>query len=216
MRPRKLSGLVASVAGMNDLRELHRRVMDVSTSVVAQVRPDQLDLRTPCSAWDLGQLLAHMIGQNHGFAAVADGETSDRSVWAVRPVVDDPAKEYAASAERVVSAFAADDLYEREFWLPEIRGGVTLPAETGVSFHFIDYVVHSWDVARAIDVPVSFEDDVLAAALPIAEAVPDGANRTAPGAAFQPRLAVNPAETFDRVLALLGRSSAWRANRSAP
>jgi hypothetical protein len=39
----------------------------------------------------------------------------------------------------VVPSFAADDLAERNFWLPGIRGGVTLPALTGVTFHFIDY-----------------------------------------------------------------------------
>jgi hypothetical protein len=38
----------------------------------------------------------------------------------------------------VVSAFA-EDLAERDVWLPGIRGGVTLPALTGVTFHFIDY-----------------------------------------------------------------------------
>ena len=44
----------------------------------------------------------------------------------------------------------------------------------------------SWDVGRSIDVPVSFDDEGLAAVLPIAEPVPDGANRTVPGAAFKP------------------------------
>jgi uncharacterized protein (TIGR03086 family) len=196
-----------------DLRDLHRRVMHASTEIVAHVSADQLKLRTPCSEWDLGQLLAHMIGQNHGFAAVADGETSDLSVWADRPVSSDPAAEYAASAERVVSAFAADNLLEREFWLPEIRGGVTLPAPVGISFHLIDYVVHSWDVARSIDVPVGFDDEVLAAALPIAEQVPDGANRTVPGAAFKPGIEATSGTTFDRVLALLGRSPDWPKSR---
>ncbi|HEU4946052.1 MAG TPA: TIGR03086 family metal-binding protein [Kribbella sp.] len=192
-----------------DLRELHRRVLEISTDIVAQVAPDQLHLSTPCSEWDLGRLLAHMIGQNYGFAAAADGETSDRSVWADRPVASDPGAEYAASAERVVSAFAAEGLLDRAFWLPEIRGGVTLPAPTGISFHFVDYVVHSWDVARSIDVPVSFDDEVLAAVLPIAEAVPDGVNRTVPGASFQPALETSSAAVLDRVLALLGRSPDW-------
>ncbi|MEU4389200.1 TIGR03086 family metal-binding protein [Kribbella sp. NPDC023855] len=194
---------------MNDLRELHRRVMDVSTAVVGQIRFDQLGVRTPCSEWNLGELLAHMIGQNYGFAAAADGETESLAVWADRPVDSDVEKEYAASAERVVSAFAVDDLYERQFWLPQVRGGVTLPAETAVGFHFVDYVVHSWDVARAIGVPVEFDDEVLTAVLPIAEAVPDGANRTVPGASFQPGLAVETSDTFDRVLTLLGRSPDW-------
>lgn len=189
--------------------ELHSRVMVVSTTIVAQISLDQLNRPTPCSEWDLGQLLAHMIGQNHGFAAAADGETSDRSVWADRPVEADVAKEYAASAERVVSAFAVDDLGDRDFWLPEVRGGVTLPAATSVGFHFVDYVVHSWDVARAIGVPVAFDDEVLAAVLPIAEAVPDGANRAVPNASFQPALPATSAATFDKVLTLLGRSPNW-------
>jgi uncharacterized protein (TIGR03086 family) len=206
-----------SVLGMTkpdqDLRDPHRLVMRASTEIVAQVSADQLTLRTPCSEWDLGQLLAHMIGQNHGFAAVADGETSDLSVWADRPVRSDPAAEYAASADRVVSAFAADDLLGRDFWLPEIGGGVTLPAPVGISFHFVDYVVHSWDVARSIDVPVSFDDEVLAAVLPIAEQVPDSANRTVPGAAFKPGIEATIGTTFDRVLALLGRSPDWPKSR---
>lgn len=195
-----------------DLRGLHRRVMQTSTAIVAQVSPDRLRRPTPCSEWDLGRLLAHMIGQNYGFAAVADGETSDLSVWADRPVVRDPAGEYAASAERVVVAFAADGLLERSFWLPAIRRGVTVPAPIGISFHFVDYVVHSWDVARSIGVPVVFDDEVLMAALPIAEAVPNGVNRTAPGSAFQPGVKTDSPATFDRLLAVLGRSPDWPAN----
>ncbi|MDX6282482.1 MAG: hypothetical protein QOH03_3553, partial [Kribbellaceae bacterium] len=120
-----------------------------------------------------------------------------------------PAKEYTASAERVVAAFSVDDLLLREFWLPEVRGGVTLPAETGVSFHFIDYVVHSWDVARSIGVQAGFDDEVLAAALPIAEAVPDGANRSVPGASFKPALGTGGPGAFNRILTLLGRSPDW-------
>jgi uncharacterized protein (TIGR03086 family) len=100
-------------------------------------------------------------------------------------------------------------LLGREFWLPEIRGGVTLPAPVGISFHLVDYVVHSWDVARSIDVPVSFDDQVLAVVLPIAEQVPDGANRPVPGAAFKPGIEATSGTTFDRVLALLGRSPEW-------
>jgi len=110
----------------------------------------------------------------------------------------------------VVAAFSVDDLYERDFWLPEVRGGVTLPAETSVGFHFVDYVVHSLDVARSIGVPVTFDDEVLAAVLPIAEAVPDGANRAVPGASFQPAIGSDTSSVFDRVLTVLGRSPDWR------
>ncbi len=58
---------------MSDIRVLHRRALQVSVDAVNRVRPDQLALPTPCAEWDLGRLLAHMTGQNHGFAAVARG-----------------------------------------------------------------------------------------------------------------------------------------------
>ncbi|TJZ54696.1 TIGR03086 family protein [Streptomyces piniterrae] len=190
--------------------------MSIATEVVSRVRPDQLGLPTPCAAWDLGQLLAHMVGQNHGFAAVARGETSDASVFADRPVGEDPGADFAASARDVVAAFNEEGVTERKFWLPEIRDGIMLPATTSMGFHFIDYVVHSWDVAASLGRSVEFDADILARSLPIAEAVPGGKAREAADSAFapileRPDLLERPQEatTLDRILALLGRSPEW-------
>ncbi|GAA1359952.1 TIGR03086 family metal-binding protein [Streptomyces beijiangensis] len=195
---------------MSDLITLHRRVMETTTGVVAAVRPGQLALPTPCGEWNLSQLLAHMTGQNHGFAAVARGERSDASVFADRPVDEDPAAGFAASAADVLTAFAEPGVLERGFWLPEIRDGITLPGRIAVGFHFIDYVVHGWDVAASLGVPITFDAEVLAAGVPIAEAVPDDTSRKAAGAAFAPGLDSTPdAAPFDRILRLLGRDPGW-------
>jgi uncharacterized protein (TIGR03086 family) len=95
--------------------------------------------------------------------------------------------------------------------LPEISTELTFSAARAIGFHFIDYVVHGWDVARALDVPYVLPDGLAAAALPIAEAVPsDGPARERPGAAFAPRLpATDGAPALDRILRLLGRSPDW-------
>ena len=197
---------------MTDLRVLHRRALQVAVDAVNRVRPDQLGLPTPCSAWNLGRLLAHMTGQNHGFAAAARGESSDRSVFDDRPVGDDPGGVHAASAADLVAAFAEEGGLARGFWLPEIRDGQTFPGRTAVGFHLVDSVAHAWDVARSIGETVSFDDEVLAAALAVSEQVPDGANREAPGASFKHGLAIDAgAPTLDRILALLGRSPDWKA-----
>ncbi|MGW0554004.1 TIGR03086 family metal-binding protein [Streptomyces sp. NPDC002926] len=205
-----MSGRTAERA--TPLTELHRRVMEVTTAVVNTVGSGRLALPTPCAAWNLGQLLAHMTGQNHGFAAVARGEKEDASVFADRPVGDDPAGVFAASAHEVTAAFAEEGVLEREFWLPEIRKGGGFPARLGIGFHFIDYVVHGWDVAVSIGAGIRFDDEVLTTALPIAEAVPDGSPRTLAGAAFAPGLATAPdAVPLDRILTLLGRDPLWAA-----
>lgn len=194
---------------MSDIRVLDQRALKVTEAIVDRVDAGRLDRPTPCSEWDLGQLLAHMTGQNHGFAAAARGEVTDRSAWADRPVGDDPGGVFAASAADVTAAFAEEGVLEREFWLPEIRGGQMFPAHQAIGFHFVDYVVHGWDVAASIGVPVEFDVDLLEAVLPIAEQVPGGASRTRVGAAFKLGLD-EPAEgLLDRILLMLGRSPRW-------
>jgi uncharacterized protein (TIGR03086 family) len=95
---------------MTDIRPLDHRALAVTEEIVDQVKPVHLSRPTPCADWSLRQLLAHMIGQNYGFAAAADGESSDRTVWADRDFGDDPAPAFRASSARVSAAFAREGL----------------------------------------------------------------------------------------------------------
>jgi uncharacterized protein (TIGR03086 family) len=192
-----------------DFQELDRRAVLTSRRIVASVTIADLDRPTPCAAWTLRALLEHMIAQHHGFAGAVDGVTDDLSIWKTASFGDDPVGAYDKAVERVLAAFGAEGVLGRPVYLPEIRDGVTVPAPLAMSFHFIDYVVHSWDVAMTIGAPVSFDDDVLDAALKVAVRVPDGAERQAPDAAFAPGRATTSTDKLDRVLALLGRSAGW-------
>lgn len=194
-----------------NIRELDARAVRASVEVVSQVRTDDLARPTPCSPWTLADLLAHMTAQHDGFAQAIGGAT-DLADWAVRPLGDDPVPAYRAAAERVVAAFAADGVLTRRITLPEVSTTVTFDATTAIGFHFIDYLVHGWDVARALGVAFTPEPDLVAAATPIAQAVPDDDRRRQPGSPFAPGLAV-PADAspWDRLLARLGRSPAWSA-----
>lgn len=195
---------------MADVRDLDRRTLAVTVDVIRGVSDDQLDLPTPCARWTLRQLLAHMIGQHYGFAAAARGETSDRSVWADRPVGSDFRDAYADAVNEVTAAFSAQDMLGRRLWLPEIRDAGRFPAEMAIGFHFLDYIVHGWDVARCRGVPVVFEPDLIDEVLVRAAQVPEGEARLSPGAAFRPGVAVpEDAAPLDRVVAMLGRSPHW-------
>ncbi|HEY2553542.1 MAG TPA: TIGR03086 family metal-binding protein [Streptosporangiaceae bacterium] len=195
---------------MADIRELNRRTLEATVGIVGRVSPAQLSQPTPCADWTLRQLLAHMTGQHYGFAAAASGETEDMTVWADRPAGDDFAAAYARAVARVTAAFSEVDLGRDRLWLPEIRAAVRFPAEMAIGFHFLDYVVHGWDVARSIGVPVSFDSEVLDEVQVRAAQVPEGEARLAPGAAFRPAVTEPPdASPLDRVVARLGRSPRW-------
>jgi uncharacterized protein (TIGR03086 family) len=193
-----------------DIQELDRRAVELSRSLVVTVTPEQLALPTPCADWDLGGLLAHMIIQHHGFASAVDGERTGLADWHPVPVGDDPVSAYRKAADRVIASFGADGALDRMAFLPEIRDGVTVPGRVAMSFHFIDYVVHSWDVAATLGRRLGIDDDMLDAALVVTARVPDDDASRQPGMAFGPKLTEpSDAGKLDRVLSALGRSPKW-------
>jgi uncharacterized protein (TIGR03086 family) len=193
-----------------DILELDRRAVELSRSVVVTVTPGQMSQPTPCADWDLGALLAHMIIQHHGFARAVDGERTDVADWQPVPVDDDPIGRYHKAADRVILSFGTAGALERTAYLPEIRDGITVPGRVAVGFHFVDYVVHTWDVAATLRLPLSVDDDLLAAALVVAAQVPDDDASRQPGMAFGPKVPDAPdGDRLDRLLRMLGRSPKW-------
>ncbi|MGW1994910.1 TIGR03086 family metal-binding protein [Embleya sp. NPDC001921] len=193
------------------IREVDARAVRYSVELVERVTADDLDRPTPCAGWALADLLAHMTAQHRGFAKAAAGDGKDRAHWALPSRGPDAAATYRESAAAVISAFAEVPSEETEFDLPEFGVAHGFPADQAIGFHFIDYLVHGWDVARALDIAFEPDDDLVAAGLPVALAVPDDDHRLRPGAAFAPSLDTwDQAETLNRILLYLGRSPQWR------
>jgi uncharacterized protein (TIGR03086 family) len=196
-----------------NIRELDRRVMAVSARLVASVTPQHWDDPTPCAQWRVADLLAHIIGQYHGFALAASGRPTGVEAFAPRPTTSrELAADYAAAAELVTGAFDDDGVLERRFHLPEIRDGASFPASAAIGFHLVDEVVHAWDLARALGMPVDFDAEVLQVALTVARQVPDDPASRSEGAAFGPGTDPGAGRpTLDRIVALLGRDPDWAA-----
>jgi uncharacterized protein (TIGR03086 family) len=193
-----------------DIRELDRRAMDVTAGIVSLITPAQLDDPTPCEGWLVRDLLAHIIGQYHGFALAASGRPTSVQEFRPRPVTADPATSYARAAALVTEAFAEDGVPDRRFHLPELRDGGSFPATAAIGFHLVDEVAHAWDLAKSIGVPVDFDDEVLRAALSIARQVPNDPASRGEGRAFATAEPADPSlATLDRIVALLGRRPDW-------
>jgi uncharacterized protein (TIGR03086 family) len=197
-----------------DLRSLHRIAVLASVDVVSAVTTDDLSRPTPCAGWNLADLLAHMTVQHRGFAAAARGEGAELAIWEPATVADavtsDPVASYAAAAAAVIDAFAGPEVLDAMFALPDFGPGATFPGSVAISFHLVDYVVHSWDVARTLGHSFELPADVVAAALPVAFVVPDGDFRTTANAFFGPAIpSTESVDDLDRILAYLGRSPEW-------
>jgi uncharacterized protein (TIGR03086 family) len=190
-----------------DVVELDRIAVQEAARVVASARggdDGNWARETPCAGWDLRRLVAHMTAQHHGFAAAARGVGGDPEYWREQEGTGEPARAHRAAADTVLGAFAEPGVLEREFVLPELGGG--FPGRTAIGFHFVDCVVHAWDVAATLGVRLHLADEMLTAALAVARRVPTDPAGRGPGFAFAPALNVTDgAGPLEETLRLLGR-----------
>jgi uncharacterized protein (TIGR03086 family) len=180
------------------MQTLHRHALDLASELVAAIRPADLGRPTPCAGWDLAALLAHMTGQNHGFADALRGGTDVAAYTPVPGVAAWPGSvaDLLDAAERP----ATDAVL-----LPEISTERRFPVAVVLGFQTLDTAVHAWDVATALGRVWRPDPELAAAVLEQARLVPAGPARTAPGAAFAPVVEVQGADSWTTALALLGR-----------
>ncbi|GAB3684115.1 TIGR03086 family metal-binding protein [Saccharopolyspora tripterygii] len=114
-------------------------------ALLSTVTDDQLDLPTPCSEYDVGEVIAHVDEAAQGFTALASA----------RPGPGD-ARSHVLELGRAWSSPAA--------WGGETAaGGVLLRNEVWGRIALTEVVVHGWDLAQATGTPLHLTDDTLRA-----------------------------------------------------
>ncbi|MER6379108.1 TIGR03086 family metal-binding protein [Streptomyces sp. NPDC001250] len=187
-----------------DFVELDRIAVQEAVRVVDLVTAADWARETPCAGWTLRRLVAHMTAQHMGFAAAARGAGRDPEHWRESEDLREPAEAHRSAAATALTAFAEPGVTEREFTLPNLGD---VPGGRAVGFHFVDYVMHAWDVAAALGTTVEFPEHLLGAALDVARAVPADPGRRGPGFSFAPALEVPEGSgPLAEALRLLGRS----------
>jgi len=168
-----------------------------SVSVADHVRS------TPCKGFDLGALVAHLVGGLRGFADVGEGKPlrfdADPDLKTERAGV-----EYRKASDRLVAAFREPGMLERSFAMP---WGDTTGAQL-IGFELIEVVVHGWDISRSLGRTAPFDDDLVEAALFGARLWVDDSTRTPQ--LFGPEVPVSAgAPALDRLVGFLGRQPDW-------
>jgi uncharacterized protein (TIGR03086 family) len=111
--------------------------------VVGGIRPDQLDLATPCDEFTVRGVLEHMIGGATMFAAAYRGDAP------VEPATDDPIAGVQTALGDLVAAITAPGALDRTIDAP--FGAID--GETFARFVVLDGLVHGWDMAVATGQP---------------------------------------------------------------
>ena len=177
-----------------EVLELQDGALDATGRVVAAIRPDQLALPTPCTEWNVRQLIEHLVEGNDMFARAANEGAAGH-------VVDDPFEAYAASSAAVRQAWRQPGVLEREATMPF----GTVPGWVAVRMHFVDHLVHGWDLAKATGQDTAIDDRLATAAYEEMTAALEASSR-GPGMAFGPEVACSrDAPVYERLVAFLGR-----------
>lgn len=181
---------------MSDLIGRHRRACDGFSRVVGLVQPDQWDRPTPCTDWDARALVEHVIGF-HDFLLLRP-----LGVRAHRPRTD-PAARWQATFSALFDALDNVEVLEQATELP--GGGRSTPRQMLAALT-TDVLVHTWDLARAVDQTPALDPELCTAAYDAARR--SGIPRDA--GMFGAEIPVSAdADAPTRLIAFYGRDPSW-------
>ena len=131
-----------------DQADLHRRAVEEFGARVKAVGDDQWELTTPCSDWNVRQLVNHLVYENRWTVPLMNGRSiADVGVRYEGDLLGDrPKQAWDESSAEAVQAVGADGAIDR---IVDLSSGPT-PAREYVSQLFADHLIHAWDLARAI------------------------------------------------------------------
>jgi uncharacterized protein (TIGR03086 family) len=177
--------------------ELLQRAVDQLDGLIARIRPEQAELRTPCPGWDLRQLVNHIVYDVDLFTAMTRG--AERGSPDVDRIGDDWLGAYRSATGGLISDWQARGT---DGTLKTSLG--EFPLTWAVGQQMVDLAVHGWDVARSLGEPIDgLDTDVGEASL---EWLRENLKPQYRGEAFGAEVPAPPtAPLYDRLAAFSGR-----------
>jgi len=184
--------------------------LEAAERVLLAVRDDQWTNPTPCTDWQVRDVVNHMVVGNDLFARIVRGEVRPAANRAMPGSGPDFLSAFRESAAALLGAFRQPGVLDRTVTVP----AGTVPGVVALRLRVVEMLVHGWDVARATGAPASFPDDLAEQALAFSRGklpdVPAGRTPFAP-----PQPVAEDAPAIDRLAALLGRPVAQYARPRA-
>ncbi|KIH98408.1 hypothetical protein LP52_13300 [Streptomonospora alba] len=185
---------------MTDLLELHGQAMAEFDRRVRAIRVTQWGDPTPCSDWDVHDLLNHLTGEQLWVPFLLAGGTMEEAGDRYEGDVlgEEPVATWEVASRESRSAWLQPGALERTVHL----SFGDAPGELYLWQMTFDLAVHAWDMARAIGADEKLDPGLV-------ESLVDWLGGQSPGAGalFAPPVPVgDDADAQTRLLALTGRS----------
>ena len=176
--------------------------------VAAGVRADQLSAPTPCSDWNVTQVLLHAAGDQHAWAhGVGGGALPTYNPFDAPQSSDDVVGVVKAAVEAAEQGWATVDPTADSVPTP-LPPTPALEPSLAAAAAALDAAIHAWDVAVATGQPSPLTAELVAGIEPAARAVVEPLR----GFAYAAPLAEVPGEDpAAALLRYLGRDPGWAA-----
>lgn len=134
--------------------DLLSRALDQTGALIAQIRPGQETLPTPCRSWDVRALVNHVVDEMHQFAKVTAG--GERRHLGVDVIGEDWSGAYREAAQALLAAWRQSGALEQtqRLSIGEVDAG------WAVGQHITELSVHAWDIAKATGQPTDLDPEL--------------------------------------------------------
>jgi uncharacterized protein (TIGR03086 family) len=179
--------------------------------LVGGITDEQLDVRTPCEFYTLGDLVDHVNGLSLGFAYAA---TKTLPPGGSKPPSGDASRLAPDWRTRIPEQLdaLAETWRDPAAWEGMTTiGGVDMPGRLAGSFGLNECVVHGWDISRATGQPFDADPAAVDACI---ELLSQGGGRE--GIFAAPVEVDEAAPALDRLIGLSGRDPSWTPPETSP
>ncbi|MDH3295831.1 MAG: TIGR03086 family metal-binding protein [Acidimicrobiia bacterium] len=181
-----------------DARTALENTNTIMNSVISQLTSDHRHMSTPCTEWDVHQVIDHVCQGSHGIAGALQGQAPPENADEIDLLAKGPANGWA-EAYNALSAAATPDILSATHQLPFGE----MPGEAAMSVIVADALVHAWDVASGAGVDIDISDELAEWGLATWKMVVPAEGRQG---GFGPVVPVaDDASALDRLLGYTGR-----------
>ncbi len=130
---------------------------EIITGLVGGLTPEHREMQTPCSKWNVHDVVNHMVGGGLMISSALTQNPSAMPDMEADLLTEGPANGWAAAVAAMQAAATPENLEgSRQLPFGEMPGAV------GLSVITADHLTHAWDVARATGQQIDASDELCA------------------------------------------------------